>query len=329
MPSTAAISNPIITLAFSALSAAVWVNLKFRHVFPLEATLAAVLAAAGLIYCPGLLDVVQNATPPPVSWFQALSTVIPINVWAVYALVLTKSGCRPKLYVGSGTNTTRGVRARMYEYDVLKVIPDYVQLALDDGYAITTKALLVYCPIPAPAQQVTVRYAIYTLEAALSCILSAFVNPGKRYGFGDLFTWPRATHNFEYDGLCSHSAFLDPVRGDLNLSPEELEEIAARVREKDRVYQNEYHAAMRANPTEQYKLTHTRNNRIQAPKTKKRQQAAKAVQKYFCKPCSVNCRDDASLRRHNRTKRHSKKLVMGDSDYYCDLCDSPHRYLSA
>lgn len=68
-----------------------------------------------LVFAPGLLDVLQPPTPPSVAYFKGLPT--DANCWGVYLLVLEKPGCRPKIYVGSGTDKDRGVARRFQQYD--------------------------------------------------------------------------------------------------------------------------------------------------------------------------------------------------------------------
>lgn len=331
MPFAAAtIIEVLVHVAWTAIDGHDWINPRFHHALPSMEVLLGVLLSAGLVFCPGLLDVLQSATPPPISWFETLSTTIPTGVWAVYVLVLRKDGYRPRIYVGSACATKRGARARMGEYDSLNrtLLPKYVRAFVDDGYDITRKVLLCYCPIPSPVYIPIVRHAMVAIEAAFGCIFSAMYNPNKRYGFGELYPWPRSVHSFEYDGLCSHNPLLDPVEGDLDLTKEDLQAIATATRAKDVAYMLEYGRNLRANPTEAYRATQSRNNIKQKPATKARQRAAVAAKKYYCGTCKVSCRDNASLVRHNRTPRHFKKLEMGDRDYECEVCDRSFRYKS-
>ena len=216
----------------------------------------------------------------------------------------------------------------MSDYDKRNTLPQYVLEAIQDGYDIIHKALLVYCPIPPAAQIPSLRTAIVAVEAALSCIFSAMRNPDKDYGFGDLYSWPRSSYSFEYDGLCGHNALLDPVSGDVDYIPEQLEAIAADKQKKERLYFQEYGRKLRANPTEEYRAGQNRNNKIQKPATKARQQSAVANKQYYCSTCKVSCRDNASLVLHNATKRQQKKTVIGDDDFHCDFCDISFTYKS-
>jgi hypothetical protein len=62
--------------------------------------------------------------------------------------------------------------------------------------------------------------------------------------------------------------------------------------------------------------------------TQARQREAVASKQYHCAICKVSCRDTASLRLHNKTKRHQKKMEMGDDDFHCAPCAVSFRFLS-
>jgi hypothetical protein len=94
-----------------------------------------------LIFAPVLLDVVQASTPPSMSYFKNLPTDVR-TFWAVYLLVLEKPGCRPKIYVGSGTNRVGGAAKRFQDYDNQTTLPIYIRRALKDSYTIVHKGLL-------------------------------------------------------------------------------------------------------------------------------------------------------------------------------------------
>jgi hypothetical protein len=107
-------------------------NPIFPMVLSTQDVLEQLLSDSVLVFAPGLLDVFQVATPPSVAYFKSLPTDI-IKRWDVYLLILEKLGCRPKIYIGSGTDGDRGVANRFYHYDTKKHLPVYVKRALDDG----------------------------------------------------------------------------------------------------------------------------------------------------------------------------------------------------
>jgi len=318
----------LVLVVWSCLDNPSWKKSGFRHALQSKAFLVGLLAPAGLVLCPGLFDVVQDTGPPPLSWFEALDPSTPIGLWGVYAVVLRKDGCRPIIYIGSGTAARGGVRARFSCYDNLSVLPQHVLKALQDGYEISHRGLLVSCPIPSAARIPLLRTALIALEAAFSCIFSTMHNPDKHYGFYDLYPWPRSTHKFEYDGACSHNPLLESASANILLTPEQLESIAAAVKEKKRLDDIEYGRNQRANPTDEFRARQTRNNEKHRPNTKAMQQQAVATKQYYCPPCKVACRDASEFRRHKSSPRHEKKTVMGDDDYHCDLCNISFKYKS-
>jgi hypothetical protein len=58
------------------------------------------LSDASTMFAPGLYQVLQSATPPPVAFFKSLRTEVEER-WGIYALVLEKADHRSKIYIGS------------------------------------------------------------------------------------------------------------------------------------------------------------------------------------------------------------------------------------
>ena len=90
------------------------------------------------------------------SYFKTFSLHLG-KLWAVYLLVLEHEdpARRPRIYIGSGTETTYGIRKRMSQYDkrtqtgvTNSAIPQYVETSLREGYDITHKCLLCWAALP-------------------------------------------------------------------------------------------------------------------------------------------------------------------------------------
>ncbi|KAF2789274.1 hypothetical protein K505DRAFT_365742 [Melanomma pulvis-pyrius CBS 109.77] len=97
--------------------------------------------------------------------FESLSDVVLANVWGVYVLVLKKPRRRDLMYIGSGTASHRGLRARLYEHEHGVLCPRYVADAQRAVCRTYHKALLAYCSnIP------VYRTVIVAVEAALSAV---------------------------------------------------------------------------------------------------------------------------------------------------------------
>ena len=311
-------------LVWRCVNAPTYINPHIRRVIPSQDRLCELFSLLGFTFCPGLLDVFQAPTAPSVVWLESLPTEIPHDTWGVYVLILKKGGHPSKVYIGSGT-ATNGVRVRLCEHRNGKMSPYHVKAALSSGYKITHTALLAHAPFPGARYVREGRAVFLALEAALSCVFWAILRRDKDHGFAIICPWPR--DSFEWDGLCSHSPLIEPILGvSDNLAPEELEKIATEGKEKNRKYQQDYGAALRANPTDEYRASRRRINEKARSGTKARQQAAVAEKKYHCSVCNLSCRNGADLRRHNTTPRHNRRATRGDVPFTCELCNMSFKY---
>jgi hypothetical protein len=157
----------VVLAAWAAIEAPGWINPLFKQVVPDLATLSGLMAIASLAFSPGLLEVVQYATPPSPSWFQTLPTA-PFDVWGIYVPILERTGSIPLFYIGSGTRANGDVRARLLEYDRGYHLSNNLEEALRNGYTIVSNHLLVQCPIPAAADVPRVRVTFVAMEAMFS-----------------------------------------------------------------------------------------------------------------------------------------------------------------
>lgn len=135
MPSLQAstIMDLISSVTWASVNVPNYINLSFRTVLPSQEILSEMLCAAGLDFCPGLFKVLISDAPPPSKWFESLPPFVPLKTWGVYVLVLRQNGQDPLLYIGSGTQADRGVRARLSNYESGVNIPRYIDNALKDG----------------------------------------------------------------------------------------------------------------------------------------------------------------------------------------------------
>ncbi|QPC66654.1 hypothetical protein HYE67_008885 [Fusarium culmorum] len=312
----------ILLLCWSLLNIQSYIHPTFTTTISSYSTLSALVELAQLTFCPGLFSTICMPAPPNYAWFKSLPSHCPKNSWGIYVLVLEKPGCTPYIYIGSGTASKQGVSARFNGHRTGNACPHYVLKAKRDGYTITHMALLVLCPIPALDQIPRLRVLLLLLlEAAFTCIFWSLRRRDTPHGIEYLAPW--SVDSYPWDGLCSHSPLLDSAQvrpGDLNLTPEQLNQAAAIIKDKNRIYQSNYGRAQRANPTPEYTASRKAVNQRAVPKTKAREQAAIANKTYHCSVCNVSCRNASDLRAHLKTKRHLKKTEMGDDDYNCELC---------
>jgi hypothetical protein len=266
MLEAATILELMVLLTWAALNSPVHINPLFKQVISCQATLAGLITASNISFCLGLLETIQKPTPPPLSWFEALPTAT-VGTWGIYVLVLKKQHSVPLLYIGSGTAANRGVKARLGEYDRGVRLAKYIEIALNNGYKICTKRLLLHCPIPSAANIPRVRITLVAMEAMFAFLFWAMTSRTKDYGYGQLCPWDRSS--FEWHGLCSHNPLLEDVSGNFDLSAEQLEAIAAATAEKNRVYQAEYGANQRAKSPERVRALQRKKKKKDTDQSRK------------------------------------------------------------
>lgn len=247
-------------------------------------------AIAALDFAPGLFNVLRAATPPTISWFKRLPTEAHLR-WAVYAVVLEKANCRPKVYMGSGTHSRYGVSRRLNSYTHGTLLPHYVQKALENGYVISHKGLLCWSAIPTPASQPMIRLLFLILEATFAYLFWVMRTPrGGDFGMAHICPWNR--EDFEYDGLCSHCSLNEVIYGDFDLSAEELEAQAAELKK-------------RRNAAEAVKRAKNRVHRRQW--VKENSAAHKANKTYSCATCRTHLSSKVELDIHLKTRSHTER----------------------
>jgi hypothetical protein len=285
-------------------------NPVFAMVLSSEDVLEQLLSDSLLVFAPGLLDIFQATTPPSVAYFKSLPTDTKKR-WAVYLIVLEKPGCRPKIYIGSGTDADRGVVRRFWNYDTKATLPQYVKRALDDGYTIVHKGLLCWSPIPITAKRFEVRIFFLAIEPTFSMVFWAIISWTKDYGIPPLCPWSLET--MEYNGCCSHSALVEHVTNENDSLT--LEQIAAKEvgMEQRRSEQKSaaYHEFKRLDLPgwQATRRKHAANcdpvKKAASPKKSKAN--LKATRKYACDICGVAFSDSTELNAHNTTRKHIRQ----------------------
>ncbi|CAN9234185.1 unnamed protein product [Alternaria alternata] len=89
-------------------------------------------------------------------------------------------------------------------------------------------------------------------------------------------------------GRCCHNPLLDPVEGDLDLTPEQLGEIEIATRAKDRSYAKAYGQEKRANPTAKWKAMQKAKNAKAYPQTRANQLKAIAEKTSTMPPLDIS-----------------------------------------
>ena len=302
------ISVFVLSLAWVCLSTTnrALKNLQLDEIFPTECAMEKIMHISPLQYASGLLQTLQSSTAPTISYFKTLPLFID-KLWAVYLLVLEKDGERPRIYIGSGTGSTAGVRTRMNNYNQrARNMPYYVESSLKAGYAITHKCLLVWTALPLPSDRYKLRCLFLVLETIFTLCFWAMKSQTNDYYMPALCPWPR--HSFTYDGCCTHFSINEQIAGhNEDASPEDINRVAAeRKRVKNRLYT--------ANKGPKHKAY-----------TKAYGEKALAEQRYKCTVCNLSFRSNALLLKHLKTPIHNRKAAgipnrPKTMSFWCEAC---------
>jgi hypothetical protein len=315
----------------------------YARVFPTRADFETVSAAASLSYAPTLLEVLQPGSTPPMRkslmQFPAHSTVAPNYKWGVYQLILTKPGCKDRVYVGVGTQTTLGVGHRLYAYDIGYATPTLVAAAQAEGFEITHKSLLCWAPIPPPAKIPLFRLLFLALESTFTYLFWAV--DGVQFGRGLTHVCPWDIHTLPYDGLCSHSALREGLRGDLDLTAEQHEasamEQALKFRQLKAVNATNYHYKQMAENYDEYiedAKERTYKSRLLNPGQATEnsfllRERNKEEKRYYCDPCDHAAGDQHALDNHLKSLAHDRAVnELETAEFKCWPCRRPFSLIS-
>ncbi|KAF2417225.1 hypothetical protein EJ08DRAFT_84066 [Tothia fuscella] len=325
----------MVRLTWVALTIPVYKHSLFDQVFPDKDALSELCGAADLSLSPGVSEAIHAATPPPISFFRGLPSD-GRHVWGVNVLVLKKSGAPPALYIGCGTEATRGVVSRFQGYDGKDActMPKQVIKAFAEGYKIVHKGLLLTAPLPSAANVPRYRLLSVSMEAALSFLFWSMHSRKPDHFMISLC--PRPLSSLSYDGLCSHSPLREGPLGNFDLSAEQLEAIATVAAERARVrfnaYLSNYRKVERALHPEKVK---ERKRKQHAKKManfpdKHRTKIAKycktvlASEEFFCDLRGIPCRAKYDFERHMNSDRHQRNVAQAKAgvvkNFKCTLC---------
>jgi hypothetical protein len=315
-----------------------WRNPVFTIVFAAESVLQQYMSEGRLVFAPSLLGIFQSSIPPSLSFLRSLPTYVN-KCWAVYLLILEKPSSRPRIYIGCGTHTAKGVGNRLVDYDAKRRLPRYVQQAVDNGYTITHKKLLCWTPIPDVTIRFPARVLIVLLEAILSIAFWAMISRTNDYGMPRLSPWN--SKDITWDGCCSHSALFEGITGeDAGLT---VEEITAKLAELDRVRKGKMvvrtttaQLILRANNkaskryhcdicNKSYESNHALSLHqtsqmhiidaagitkvLSRPRDKRLTDENKAQKRFYCKICDLAYVNDSKLQCHKSNPRHIEKAA--------------------
>ncbi|KAK3950804.1 hypothetical protein QBC32DRAFT_216542 [Pseudoneurospora amorphoporcata] len=250
-------------------------------------------------FAPNLHRILSSASPPTFDFFCSLPAPSENEkVGGVYAIVLQKKDCPPKLYIGSGTSETGGVRRRLRHYED-GVLLRLLQSTLNKGYTIRHKGLLCWAPIPSSYAKLGIfRLRFVAVEAIITALF----------------------HTLSWLPLNSHTPLLECPRGvHPNMTEEELELYNIRRKERarkiSRLASRRKRERARARDLQGY-LTKkcnrerkwSRKNRTKTAAIRASRHAdAIAEQRYYCKLCKRAYPHRRHYERHQLNKMHIEK----------------------
>ncbi|OQO08999.1 hypothetical protein B0A48_05890 [Cryoendolithus antarcticus] len=301
-----------------------------------HAALEALFTASSLSFAPGILDVLQSATPPTIAWFKSLPTDVR-RKFGIYLLVLEKPGAQPRIYVSSGTSVV-GVSGRWQQYDDGKWTPAYVQKALDSGYTIVHKGPLCWAPMPSLGKLYPARCLFLLLETIFTFIFWAMVSREKSYGMPTICPWTLS--DLPYDGCCNHSPLVECIHGEAEgLSAEQIKVKELEIQARRNAAHNVKSHILKATDYATWK-----SNQIKSAAVSDRvKKANRQNGTYRCTTCNLNFPAPSNRDRHYRSETHKQKVagtwkpeVVKDPQhqrwvasnkaskrYNCTTCDKP------
>lgn len=282
-----------------------------------------------LKFASGLFEMLRSTEPPTIGFFKSLPVLPKASTarWGVYLIVLEKLGQRPRIYIGSSTQTLTGMRSRLRQYDDGFLLPVYVESALNDGFTIVHKGLLCWVPVPTAADHPITRLLMLALEASFTFAFWAMRPGANDDNMGHICPWDRK--KLEYDGCCSHCCLKEAVHGDFKMTAEELENKAAAHREKRLLSKSEWHFKQMENNYDDYmgrandRVAKSRANNPGRDKKHQADRVAKALAEdtYRCIRCSISFGTKQSLQDHEKTAKHIRKELEHLNPFKCRFCN--------
>lgn len=119
------------------------INPAFAVLFAIRDVYDSVILSSPLSFVAGLDGILCSDSPPSLEFFRCLPAPPALLVWGIYAFLLEKVGAQALLYIGSGTNTDKGIKIRLNQYfHGSGSFSIFMTQAIEAGYHISHKGLL-------------------------------------------------------------------------------------------------------------------------------------------------------------------------------------------
>ncbi|KAK6214862.1 hsp70-like protein [Colletotrichum tabaci] len=233
--------------------------------------------------------------------------------------------------VQAGILSGKATSAETADLLLLDVVPLSLGVAMEGNiFAPVVTRLLVTCPIPSAANVPRFRLLMVAIEAALSFYFWTMASRDKDYKIGSCRRWP--LESFTYHGICTHNALGEGPSGNFDLSPEQLELIAAEARANELQYHKQNYQRRRVEELDDLRASQRRANAKERLKpldvrqargrryAKKHRDAAR----FRCEICLTNFAKITELNRHNTSQGHMKRVAAlasgNDCEFFCEIC---------
>ena len=287
-----------------------FISPSFKVLLAERASYDSIAAATPLTLAPRLHAALGSSEPPPIDLFQSLPKPQG-KQWGIYALLLVKHGCPTKLYVGSGTDSDRGVCKRLQAYELRHNLPRFVHEAFRQGYTISNLGLLCWSAFPPEGLFHRSRARFLAIEAVFTCMFHAAFEAITDSYYQHLMPWTRDT--VSWAPLCSHIPLREGIRGDLHAILQ-LEMIPTpTTNERSHFYRDRARAADLEGYRERDRRTKNAwaaKNRDRVNKTHHKTVAkAKAELRFHCDICDLALQSSDALNKHFATQLHADRAA--------------------
>lgn len=313
-----AISTLVDDMTFSLVSLDVphwYINPSFSILFDARSSFDSIAACSPLTFPSNLHEVLTSSEPPSINFFKSLP--LPDDkIWAIYVIVMEKDGCTPRLYIGSGTDAQYGVHNRLAHYKHgCSMAPRFVQQAFKEKCDVAHKGLLCWTPLPTAGLAPRVRARFLAVEALFTCLFHACHKAIADAYYNHLLLWGRATAT--WTPMCSHLLLNEKIVGDIHLSAEELEIVAAIQKHRRAKYLSDHRAAKKARDPDAFRA-HDRimknawaernRDRVNTTAAKVRHTAISS-DRFRCDVCAISLQSGFALDSHLLTQAHADRMA--------------------
>lgn len=247
-----------------------------------------------------------------IDFFESLPVISDGKYWAIYVVVMEKAGSPTKMYIGSGTEADYRVSLRLKTYYLgSKILPRFAKSAFQQGYHRSHFGLLCWTSVHTPGLVPSVRARFLGLEALFTYLFfPAFARSTDIY-FKDLLLWDRASVTWR--PLCTHLPLSENILGDINMSQEELEIVAALRKTATAHRLKEWRAAKKAKDVAGYRAHDRKMENAWAEKNRGRvnKTAAKIrpnaidSKRFFCEVCQAPLQSQHAFDAHLKTQAYA------------------------